>query len=59
MSEGGAELTLRGTVASRGLAFGPIALLGPAGAARRAAGRPRRRPRCAPPSPAPPRSWRR
>ena len=40
MSEGGPELTLRGTVASRGLALGPIALLGPAGAARRAAGRP-------------------
>ena len=41
MSEPGPELTLLGTVASRGLALGPIALLGPAGAPRRAAGTPR------------------
>ncbi len=40
MPEAGPELTLRGTVASRGLALGPIALLTPAGAARRQAGAP-------------------
>jgi phosphotransferase system enzyme I (PtsI) len=40
MSEGRPELTLRGTVASRGLALGPIALLGLAGVAGREAGSP-------------------
>lgn len=40
MSGDGPELVLRASVASRGLALGPIALLSAAAAARRAAGRP-------------------